>query len=250
MKKRNLVSYLAILMAIGFIIAVVGIIIDGQVMQESYETTAAQSYNYRMAFLAMAAFAFLVCLVAIICMNGLRQLRSSEVEILNEHYTNLLKRYYDAINDMELLQKDIESIRKKKREQIESLQQQLRLCSVNPSDNHECNVERLVLDSRLVSHFHSLASKASRVSDAEWNALMQLLEIHFPVFTQRISSPQLTESERRVCMLIRLRFVPTEMAALMDVSVQQITNIRSRINSKLFRRKGAQGVDVLLNSIR
>ena len=114
MKKRNLVSYLAILMAIGFIIAVVGIIIDGQVIQESYETTAAQSYNYRMAFLAMAAFAFLVCLVAIICMNGLRQLRSSEVEILNEHYTNLLKRYYDAINDMELLQKDIESIRKKK----------------------------------------------------------------------------------------------------------------------------------------
>ena len=46
MKKRNLVSYIAILMAIGFIIAVVGIIIDGQVMQESYETMTAQSYNY------------------------------------------------------------------------------------------------------------------------------------------------------------------------------------------------------------
>lgn len=45
MKKRNLVSYIAILMAIGFIIAVVGIIIDGQVMQKSYETTAAQSYG-------------------------------------------------------------------------------------------------------------------------------------------------------------------------------------------------------------
>lgn len=51
MKKRNLVSYIAILLAIGFIIAVVGIIIDGQVMQESYETTAAQSYNYRVAIL-------------------------------------------------------------------------------------------------------------------------------------------------------------------------------------------------------
>lgn len=51
MKKRNLVSYIAILMAIGFIIGVVGIIIDGQVMQESYETTAGQSYNYRMAIL-------------------------------------------------------------------------------------------------------------------------------------------------------------------------------------------------------
>lgn len=51
MKKRNLVSYIAILMAIGFIIAVVGIIIDGQMMQESYETTAAQSYNYRVAIL-------------------------------------------------------------------------------------------------------------------------------------------------------------------------------------------------------
>ncbi len=51
MKKLKLVSYIAILMAIGFIIAVVGIIIDGQVMQESYETTAAQSYNYRVAIL-------------------------------------------------------------------------------------------------------------------------------------------------------------------------------------------------------
>lgn len=51
MKKRNLVSYIAILMAIGFVIAVVGIIIDGQVMQESYETMTAQSYNYRVAIL-------------------------------------------------------------------------------------------------------------------------------------------------------------------------------------------------------
>ncbi len=51
MKKRNLVSYIAILMAIGFVIAIVGIIIDGQVMQESYETMTAQSYNYRVAIL-------------------------------------------------------------------------------------------------------------------------------------------------------------------------------------------------------
>lgn len=51
MKKRKLISYIAILLAIGFVIAVVGIIIDGQVMQESYETTAAQSYNYRMVIL-------------------------------------------------------------------------------------------------------------------------------------------------------------------------------------------------------
>ena len=58
MKKRNLVSYLAILMAIGFIIAVVGIIIDGQVMQESYETMTAQSYNYRMAILSFSYWPF------------------------------------------------------------------------------------------------------------------------------------------------------------------------------------------------
>lgn len=51
MKKRNLVFYIAILMAVGFIIAVVGIIIDGQVMQESYKTMTAQSYNYRVVIL-------------------------------------------------------------------------------------------------------------------------------------------------------------------------------------------------------
>lgn len=194
-----------------------------------------QGSGYTMEMLAIVVFSTLVCCVAIICMYGVRRLRASENAALNERYAELLKKYYDAIDDMEMLQRSLDDIKKKKREQIEDLQKQLRLCSMNDAIGpQEWDIERLVLDSQIVMHFHSLASKALRVSATEWNSLKQLLESHFMVFMHCLSSSSLTESEQRVCMLIRLRFVPTEMAALLGVSVQQITNIRGNINKKLF----------------
>lgn len=42
----------------------------------------------------------------------------------------------------------------------------------------------------------------------------------------------------RICMLIKLRFIPTEIAALIGESPQTITNRRARLLGKVFGEKG------------
>ena len=45
--------------------------------------------------------------------------------------------------------------------------------------------------------------------------------------------------EYRLCVLTRLGFIPTEMAALLATSRSNIANIRSRLMVKLFDEEGS-----------
>ena len=49
--------------------------------------------------------------------------------------------------------------------------------------------------------------------------------------------------EYLVAILVKLHFIPSEMSLLLGVGAQQITNIRSKINSKLFGKSGAKTLD-------
>lgn len=53
----------------------------------------------------------------------------------------------------------------------------------------------------------------------------------------------LTYRETRVCMLIKLRFIPSEIRVLLNLSSQQATNTRSSINKKLFGKESAKSLD-------
>ncbi len=79
----------------------------------------------------------------------------------------------------------------------------------------------------------------------ELDAATRLVEDVLPGFFSKISSPEykLTEHEVRVCVLIRLNFIPSEIAVLFNISQQRVTNIRSRINKKLFNAGGATQLD-------
>lgn len=52
------------------------------------------------------------------------------------------------------------------------------------------------------------------------------------------------------CILIRFKFIPSEIAVLTNNSYQQITNLKSTINKKLFDKKGAKTLDSNLMSLK
>ena len=45
---------------------------------------------------------------------------------------------------------------------------------------------------------------------------------------------------------VKLHFIPSEQSLLLGVGAQQITHIRSKINSKLFGKSGAKTLDANL----
>ena len=83
------------------------------------------------------------------------------------------------------------------------------------------------------------------VANAQWQEFRKFAEEYLTDFYQHINRRdlELTDQEILVCILTRLQFIPTEQAALLDVSKQRITNLRSSINQKLFDEKSSKTLE-------
>ena len=124
------------------------------------------------------------------------------------------------------------------------------MLSVYQSDNtspEKWNIEQALLDSHIICHLHQSASRAKMATNTELNDLKEVVSQYLPDFYLTITNHHhLTDKEVLVCMLSKLRFIPSEMVVLLGLTSQRITNIRSSINAKLFNEKGAQGLEANL----
>ncbi len=90
-----------------------------------------------------------------------------------------------------------------------------------------------------VQRLHETAAKGQVADNALWNDLHRFLSAHDAHLSALLADhPSLAWGEVNVIMLIRLRFAPSEMAALTGVSSQNVTNLRVRLLRKMFGEKG------------
>jgi DNA-binding NarL/FixJ family response regulator len=97
----------------------------------------------------------------------------------------------------------------------------------------------LMLNSSIVWKLHDKAKEKDGpaiVTDWDWEYLTFQFRKRMPDFNSIMEggTRALSLMEQRVCMLLLLGFKNKELAALLHVTPQRITNIRRRINSKLF----------------
>lgn len=191
-----------------------------------------------------------VCLVAYLIYKytqWLKKKKFEEITKVNSKYTEILSQYNKSLSELNSLKGGFEAYQSEKQKEIERLKQML---SVYQSDNtspEQWDIEQALLDSRIIHHLHQSANKAQMVTSAEWNDLKDTISEYLPDFYQKIASHKdLTDKEILVCMLSKLRFIPSEIVVLLGSTSQRITNIRSSINMKLFREKGAQGLEANL----
>ena len=59
----------------------------------------------------------------------------------------------------------------------------------------------------------------------------------------------LTDKEKIVAILVKLRFLPSEITVLLNLSSQRVSNMRSFINKKMFRQSGSKSLDFNLRGI-
>ena len=96
--------------------------------------------------------------------------------------------------------------------------------------------------------FLQLSRQGRQPTASQWEELQQCLREDNPGVMLRLESRDvsLTYQEIQICMLTLLQLIPIEQAALLGVSRQRITNLRSSINQKLFNKKSARNLDVHL----
>ena len=168
----------------------------------------------------------------------------------NIQYANLLSEYQQARQDMDALQSGYEHYQSEKLKDIEKLQEMLAVYHDDGFTPEKWDIEQTVLNSEIVKRMRYLSNRGKTLSDMEKEYLREFASKHFPDFYNRISNHHiLTEKEIDVCILIKFRFIPTEIATLLDMTKQRITNIRNTINWKLFKNKGAKSLDANIRRI-
>lgn len=200
--------------------------------------------NYRHAITYIVFCVILAMIIAYKMHTAkMRKQRMAYTEI-NKKYTNLWAEYDNALKENNLMESDFEKYKTNKENEIKALKDSI-------SNYHECciddftDAERALRNCGIALKLHSLAARGNEATEHELAAAITLVRNKLPGFYNTISKPvyKLTEKESKMCVLIRLNFIPSEIAVLFNLSLQRVTNIRSSINKKLFKSEGTKHLD-------
>ncbi len=81
--------------------------------------------------------------------------------------------------------------------------------------------------------------ESGAISYDDWSLMERQLNKVYPSFTHTLESlHHMSQMEHRVCMLIKFRATPSEMAAVLNKEASTISTTRSRLYQKIFDKKG------------
>jgi len=85
------------------------------------------------------------------------------------------------------------------------------------------------------------------LTEIEWQFLKKEIELYEPTFFASLktfsTASELTERERRIILLTRLHIKPKNVAILMELTPQNLSNIRRNINRKLFDHDTSSNIE-------
>ena len=221
-------------------------------IQEQALKAEQKASRLRVIIILLVFFATTIVIVAwSIYQKRLKKERQKQIET-NKGYQSLLHEIEKSTEELQLVKTDSERFLKEKELEIQSLQTALSMYQGNVQNVEQWNNERTILQCDLVHHLHSLSAQGKVATQDELDGLVAIAQNVFQKFHQTITDPTKRLSNREIitCILIRFKFIPSEIAVLTNNSYQQITNLKSTINKKLFDKKGAKTLDSHLMSLK
>lgn len=170
--------------------------------------------------------------------------------LANRKYTDLMMQYQQATEELQSIRSNKQQFQQQKEEEIEKLRQMLDAYQTN-THAEQWELEQSLLQHDIVKRMHQHAYKLAVPSDAEWKDLQGVIEKNLPEFYAKLTAfaGQLTDQEWKVCLLVKLHFIPSELTVLLGLSKQRITNIRTNLNKKLFGESGSRTFDANLHKL-
>ena len=93
----------------------------------------------------------------------------------------------------------------------------------------------------IVLKFHKIAATASVVSDDDWSQLRTTAKLYLPNFLETINglSYKINRRETDICILLRLRFIPSEICNIIPIKKNNLGNLRKRLLKSMFEIEGS-----------
>jgi len=196
-----------------------------QLIQRKIQTTIL------LAFIVLAAAAWAIT-------YRFRHLRKDKERVEQER-ADAMESYLKLSAELHQIRQDLPAFIAEKEEDLE---EQATIVMKHSEGNADEMMEEMTKGNLLLEKLHKSVQPASK---QELDILLSMVRQQQPDFYHFISDMKkgLTRMEFLVCILIRLRFNPAECGNLLDVSPQRTTNLRSQINSKLFKKDSAKNLD-------
>lgn len=100
--------------------------------------------------------------------------------------------------------------------------------------------ETLLFSSDVYMRIKNYLNVGHSMNEADWKELAQLVNGVYYNFTEKLYSLyKLSTQDYRVCLLIKIRLQPKEIAILTDHSKESVATTRSRLYFKIFGKKGS-----------
>lgn len=169
--------------------------------------------------------------------------KKKEIAALNDDYVKVQKDYRQLEKEIKAISEDKEAVIKEKKNKIEELEK-----VVDDYRSQYANMDARQklsawLGSDVVARFKEMAKpKRGQKCPAEddWRDLSTVMEQCLPIQYDKIfNGMSLGNQEQQVGMLLCAGFSNGEMSVLLSTSAQRITNVKSKVNEKLFGVKNA-----------
>lgn len=210
-----------------------------------------EAKRYRLMLILIIFSAILISMAVYKIYSVKKQKRHKEITEINNKYTQLWGEYDKAVREQMLMKSDFEQYKANKSLEIKTLKESILAYHDNNLSNDIADTERELRNCETSIKLHTLAAKGHEATENELAKVSMLVKNELTSFHATINAPEhkLNEREIYVCVLIRLCFIPSEIAVLLNLSLQSITNIRSRINKKLFNQDGTRQLDTRLKML-
>jgi hypothetical protein len=140
-----------------------------------------------------------------------------------------------------------------KQSEIDSLTEQIHEYQKRYEKLNSFEKEHALLHSTVVTSFRDMANyklHSQTPTETDWELLYSLMKQSFPLLVATIGKDnQLSKQEWQTCLLTRLNFSNSEIALLLQTSAQRITNVKTKVNQKLFGETNAVNLLKNLRSI-
>lgn len=222
--------------------------------QAQEQAAQAEQKSFRLKVLFCAMLVVLLFAVAggwQLYRRRMRKIHQKQTET-NAAYLSLIQRLKDNVAQLQQFKTDTDGYLKTKEEEVASLQKALLMYQTDALDVEQWNTEREILDCQIAGHLHALAARGKCATLDETGRLCAFAQTAFPAFHKLITDETkgLTTREIAVCTLIRFQFIPSEIAVVLNLTPQRITNIKASVNRKLFNAAGAKTLTSHLSQLK
>lgn len=209
-------------------------------------------------WLFCSIFAFLVFCSSILYMNKkIKERNKKKIEMLNDRYETekkLLQREMEELNALleekeyifenkEYLlvqrQKELNIEIEKKEQSISELQERVSNYERDLNIKDTARLEDEIQTSQIKEEFAYYISHVTKhPTDEQWNRLNDFAKNNLPQIYMKLSNYNVSEKEVRLCILIRLKFRPGEIATILDCRFPEVSLMRVRLLKKIYGIEG------------